>query len=181
MRSRSADEAMSVLMLDVDHFKLFNDKYGHPAGDEALKAFASVLRSCMREGDIAARYGGEEFAVFLPGIGLAAAAAIAERIRARTEATIIGLAPGITARITISIGTASAPEQGSDRVTLLRIADEALYAAKTGGRNAVAGLGVAASQRPGRSSRHRRRPAVTGGSEHPRLGRRRPVAAVLPV
>ena len=142
MGARAADEAMSVLMLDVDYFKRFNDKYGHPAGDEALKAFASVLRSCMREGDIAARYGGEEFAVFLPGIGPTAAASIAERIRARTEATVIGLAPGSTARITISIGTASAPEQGADRMTLLRLADEALYEAKSNGRNTVAGLGV---------------------------------------
>ncbi len=140
--TRAGDEAVSVLMIDVDHFKHFNDRHGHPAGDEALRAFAAVLRSCMRDGDIAARYGGEEFAVFLPGIGIAAAAAIAERIRIRTESTIISLSPGITDRITISIGIATAPDQAHDRVTLLRLADEALYRAKADGRNRVAGLAV---------------------------------------
>jgi diguanylate cyclase (GGDEF)-like protein len=137
LHARRADESLSVLMLDVDHFKQFNDRHGHPAGDEALKAFAAVLRSCMRDGDVAARYGGEEFAVFLQGIDRSAAVAIGERIRARTEATIISLAPGITDRITISIGVASAPDQGADRVTLLRLADEALYQAKELGRNRV--------------------------------------------
>ncbi len=137
LSARAKHEPLSVLMLDIDHFKLFNDRHGHPAGDEALKAFATVLRSCMREHDLAARYGGEEFAVFLPGVGLEGAAAVAERIRSRTEATVIGLAPGITDRITISIGAASAPDQADDRVTLLRLADAALYAAKEAGRNRV--------------------------------------------
>lgn len=140
--ARVGQEPLSVLMLDVDNFKKFNDRHGHPAGDEALRAFAGVLRSCMRENDVAARYGGEEFAVFLPGIGPSAAAAIAERIRARTESTIISLAPGQSDRITISIGIATAPEQASDRVSLLRLADEALYRAKANGRNRVVGLGV---------------------------------------
>ena len=126
-------------MLDVDHFKAFNDRYGHPAGDEALRAFAGVLRSCMRDGDIAARYGGEEFAVLLPGVDSEAGAAIAERIRQRIEATIISLAPGTTDRITVSIGVSGAPDQATDRMSLMRIADEALYRAKTEGRNRVVG------------------------------------------
>lgn len=92
----------------------------------------------MRDGDIAARYGGEEFAVLLPGIDGTVAAEIAERIRARTEATVLSLSPGITDHITVSIGIASAPEQGLDRVTLMRLADEALYRAKDEGRNRVA-------------------------------------------
>ena len=137
LAARGDGEALSVLMLDVDQFKAFNDRHGHPAGDEALRAFAGILRSCMREGDFAARYGGEEFAVCLPGIEEQAAMAIAERIRTRTEATIISLAPGLTDRVTISIGVASAPEHGHDRVTLLRLADEALYQAKERGRNRV--------------------------------------------
>ena len=137
LASRAGDESVSVLMLDVDHFKVFNDRHGHPAGDEALRTFAAVLRSCMRDGDIAARYGGEEFAVLLRGITVAGAAAIGERIRARTEATIISLSPGLTDRITISIGIATAPEHATDRVTLLRLADEALYRAKELGRNRV--------------------------------------------
>ncbi|MEO6208089.1 MAG: GGDEF domain-containing protein [Candidatus Limnocylindrales bacterium] len=138
LAARSGDETVGVLMLDIDHFKAFNDRHGHPAGDEALKAFAGVLRSCMRDGDVAARYGGEEFVVLLRGQGGDVASAVAERIRARTESTILSLAPGLTDRITVSIGIAVAPDQGLDRVTLLRLADEALYRAKEGGRNRIA-------------------------------------------
>jgi diguanylate cyclase (GGDEF)-like protein len=142
LRSLAAGERLAVLMIDVDHFKAFNDRHGHPAGDEALRAFASVLRSCMRENDLAARYGGEEFAVLLPGVTPEAAATVAERIRSRTESSIISLAPGLTDRLTISIGIASAPEHGTDRLTLLRLADEALYLAKDRGRNRVASYGA---------------------------------------
>lgn len=137
---RAPDETVSVLMIDVDHFKDFNDRNGHPAGDVALRTFGEVLRSCLREGDLAARYGGEEFAVFLRGQDAAVAMTVAERIRARTESTIIGLAPGMTDRITVSIGLAVAPDQAVDRVTLLSLADEALYRAKETGRNSVVGM-----------------------------------------
>jgi diguanylate cyclase (GGDEF)-like protein len=141
LAARTGDEATSILMLDIDQFKLFNDRHGHPAGDEALRSFAGVLQSSMRDGDVAARYGGEEFAVLLPGVDRAAAMMIAERIRARTESTIISLAPGLTDRITVSIGIASAPAQGLERVALLRLADDALYRAKADGRNRVATIG----------------------------------------
>jgi diguanylate cyclase (GGDEF)-like protein len=140
LNRRTGSEVLSVLMVDIDRFKDFNDRHGHPAGDEALRVFANTLRSCMRDGDIAARYGGEEFAVFLPGIDHASALVIAERIRLRTEQTIISLAPGLTDRITISAGIATAPDQGSDRLSLLRLADQALYVAKSTGRNRVASL-----------------------------------------
>ena len=143
LASRTADESIAVLMLDLDHFKEFNDRHGHPAGDEALRTFGEVLRSCMRDGDLAARYGGEEFAVMLPTVDPAAAVTIAERIRARTESTILSLAPGITDRITVSIGVASAPIQALEPISLLRIADEALYQAKKDGRNRVVYLGEA--------------------------------------
>jgi diguanylate cyclase (GGDEF)-like protein len=145
LASRTADEPIAVLMLDLDHFKDFNDRHGHPSGDEALRTFGEVLRSCMREGDLAARYGGEEFAVMLPGVDPAVAVTIAERIRARTESTIMSLAPGITDRITVSIGVAMAPIQALEGISLLRIADDALYQAKTDGRNRVVYLGGAAS------------------------------------
>jgi diguanylate cyclase (GGDEF)-like protein len=86
---------------------------------------------------MAARYGGEEFSVLLPRVDQATAIMIAERIRSRIEATVLALAPGITDRITVSIGIAMAPTQGTERVGLLRLADEALYHAKAGGRNAI--------------------------------------------
>lgn len=131
---------VSVLMLDLDRFKDFNDRHGHPAGDEALRVFADVLGASVRDNDLAARYGGEEFTVLLPGLALPEALVVAERIRQRAESTLIPLAPGITDRIAVSVGVACAPEQGTDRVSLLRAADEALYQAKDAGRNRVAHL-----------------------------------------
>jgi diguanylate cyclase (GGDEF)-like protein len=137
LANRADNEPVAVLMLDIDHFKDFNDRYGHPAGDEALRAFAHLLGSSVREHDVAARYGGEEFAVFLPGLGASGAADVAERIRERTESTIIPLGPGLTGHITVSIGIAVAPDDGAQRVMLLKAADEALYRAKLAGRNRV--------------------------------------------
>lgn len=131
------DHPVGVLMLDLDHFKDFNDRYGHPAGDEALRTFAGVLRSCLRDQDLAARYGGEEFAVLLPGLDGEMAVSVAERIRSRTESTLIALGPGITDRVTVSIGVAMAPAQSLQPVVLMRLADEALYRAKAQGRNRV--------------------------------------------
>jgi diguanylate cyclase (GGDEF)-like protein len=137
LSSRADGESVAVLMLDLDHFKDFNDRYGHPSGDEALRTFAGILRSCLRDGDIASRYGGEKFAVVLPGVDDSTALAVAERIRSRTDSTLISLAPGVTDRVSVSIGVACAPGQAQDRVTLLRLADEALYKAKERGRNQV--------------------------------------------
>ena len=154
LSGRREDETVAVLMLDLDHFKDFNDRYGHPAGDEALRAFADILRSCLRDGDIAARYGGEEFAVVLPGVDEATALAIAERIRSRTETTLISLSPGITDRISVSIGIASAPDQAHDRITLLRLADEALYLAKQAGRNRVVQSGSFEATVPAQALTH---------------------------
>jgi diguanylate cyclase (GGDEF)-like protein len=137
LTARTDDEMVAVLMLDLDHFKDFNDRYGHPSGDVALRAFGDILRSCLREPDVAARYGGEEFAAVLPGVDEATAMTIAERIRSRTESTIISLAPGITDRLSVSIGVACAPSEALDRESLMRLADEALYRAKQLGRNRV--------------------------------------------
>jgi diguanylate cyclase (GGDEF)-like protein len=137
LAARSKTERAAVLMLDLDHFKDFNDRYGHPAGDEALRVFAQLLETSIRDQDVAARYGGEEFAVYLAGLGMTEAAEVAERVRERIETTIIPLGPGKTGRLTVSIGIASAPEDGAELVTLLRAADEALYRAKLAGRNRV--------------------------------------------
>jgi diguanylate cyclase (GGDEF)-like protein len=134
-----SDEHVAVVMLDLDHFKSLNDRYGHPAGDEALRVFAEILRSSLRSGDLPARYGGEEFAVLLPGADLDTAMAVAERIRTNLSAKPITLAPGIVADLTVSAGVAVAPLHGTDRVQLLAAADRALYAAKEAGRNMVVG------------------------------------------
>jgi len=167
LAARSKSERASILMLDLDHFKDFNDRYGHPAGDEALRVFAQLLETSIREQDLAARYGGEEFAVYLAGLGMAEAAEVAERVRERIETTIIPLGPGKTGRLTVSIGISAAPDDGAELVTLLRAADEALYRAKLAGRNrvvtrdpgsdAVATAGVDAA--PATSSNPRKRAA----------------------
>lgn len=141
--------AVAVLMLDIDHFKQFNDRNGHPAGDQALHAFADILKGAVREGDIPARYGGEEFAVILPNSGSEEATVVAERIRSRIESAVVDLGPGKTDRFTVSIGIAAAPADARDRVELLRIADAALYQAKTAGRNRVVVAGTTFSERHG--------------------------------
>jgi diguanylate cyclase (GGDEF)-like protein len=150
----------SLVVFDLDHFKDFNDRYGHPAGDEALKAFANILKECVRDGDVPARYGGEEFAIYLADVNLDGAMAIGERVRSRTESTLISLAPGITDRITVSVGVAAAPLHGTDRVGLLRMADGALYEAKAAGRNRVIAAGIPSAEPP---AKHRsRRVAIPG-------------------
>ena len=146
-RGGGAEEPLSVLMLDVDNFKAFNDRNGHPAGDEALRSFAGVLRAAVRGHDLPARYGGEEFAVLLPGVDAQTAAGVAERIRALTETTTIMLSPGHSDRITVSIGVASVPADAIERVELLRVADAALYRAKQAGRNQVVVAGAVFADR----------------------------------
>jgi diguanylate cyclase (GGDEF)-like protein len=137
LQKRDTRDPLALLMLDVDHFKAFNDRNGHPAGDQALRAFAGVLRTSVRDGDLAARYGGEEFCVMLPGASAAEAVAVAERIRARTEATVIDLSPGHRDQITVSIGVAVWPSDATDRVRILEASDAAMYRAKGTGRNRV--------------------------------------------
>jgi diguanylate cyclase (GGDEF)-like protein len=158
LANRGDREPLAILMLDIDQFKEFNDRHGHPAGDEALRAFAHLLRACIREQDIAARYGGEEFAVCLPGTPAGAAQEVAERIRERTESTILPLAPGLTGHLTVSIGVANAPADGTERLTLLKVADDALYRAKLAGRNRVMSRQVQLNGQSARPAANTRKP-----------------------
>lgn len=129
---------LTLLMMDIDHFKAVNDRYGHPAGDQVLRTVASLIRTAARTGDLAARYGGEEMVLVLPDTTRAIGAAIADAIRravARHNATS-GQAP---VQVTISIGVACLEPGGPLRLAehLLKAADVAVYAAKKSGRNCV--------------------------------------------
>ncbi|WP_354685503.1 sensor domain-containing diguanylate cyclase [Cupriavidus necator] len=144
-RARRHGQPLSLLMLDVDHFKQFNDRYGHQAGDDALAAVgACIQRHVRRPGDYAGRYGGEEFAILLPDTDTAGAAALAETVRAAVEALRIPNAAGVDGQLTVSIGVVTDTNRpGSERAfgelrAFLRAGDEALYLAKRSGRNCVA-------------------------------------------
>ncbi|ANJ68167.1 diguanylate cyclase response regulator [Halothiobacillus diazotrophicus] len=139
-RAQRNKMALSLLMIDVDHFKEYNDHYGHGAGDECLRQIGGVLAMMpMRPGDFVARYGGEEFSVILPGCNITGAQIIAERIRVTIEALNLPHAHSTTARhVTVSIGCATSRQ--TDELTperLLAAADQALYQAKQQGRNRV--------------------------------------------
>jgi diguanylate cyclase (GGDEF)-like protein len=129
-----------VLVLDLDHFKKYNDTYGHLAGNDALKRVAAAIRETVRAVDFPARYGGEEFAVIVPQIESAALVAIAERIRLAIESIP---APADGSAVTVSIGAAIFPDDGSDTDALFHTADERLYEAKKQGRNRVVGATAA--------------------------------------
>ncbi|HWH30940.1 MAG TPA: sensor domain-containing diguanylate cyclase [Mycobacteriales bacterium] len=128
-RATRSAEHVSLVMVDIDHFKQLNDTHGHQAGDEVLRNVAAALTIECRDFDTPARYGGEEFAVVLPGCGPAEAIAIAERLR-RAVASAPSVVP-----ITASAGVATYPSHAGDADTLVRAADEALYESKNAGRN----------------------------------------------
>ena len=128
--------AFSLLMIDVDHFKKYNDTHGHQAGDVALARVGTVLTESIRDVDRAGRYGGEEFAVVLPETPLAAALAVAERIRARMEGEKLAVKSG-EASVTLSIGVAERPTHAATAAEIVAVADAALYHAKKEGRNKV--------------------------------------------
>jgi len=133
--ARRAGRPLSIVMFDVDHFKAYNDTYGHPAGDEVLRRVADALRHEARAGDLVARYGGEEFVVAMPDADRDAAHAAAERIRRHVHGEGV---------VTISGGIATFPEDGGDAETLIERADRALYKAKREGRDRIA-LGAEAA------------------------------------
>ncbi len=128
-----------VAMLDVDHFKVFNDSHGHAAGDAALRQLAETLRGALRRSDVVARFGGEELLIAMPGTALEAALEKLDEVRVQVGLTAILLPRGGTARITVSMGVASLDEDGPVLDQLLDHADERLYAAKSAGRNRVFG------------------------------------------
>jgi len=124
----------SLLMVDVDHFKNINDRFGHPAGDHVLRQVASILVKTVRKVDVVARYGGEEFSVVLLNSGPKESYQLAERVRRAVEGLEIVIG-GQNLKVTISLGMAVYPDDALDRQTLIELADRALYAAKQNGRN----------------------------------------------
>ncbi len=135
-RARRGGEPLAVAALDVDHFKRVNDAHGHAAGDAVLAAVAARAAGALRAGDLLARVGGEEFAALLPGAGLAAAAEVAERIRAALAAAPVE-AGGRPLRVTASLGCAALLPEDADGAALLARADARLYDAKRAGRDRV--------------------------------------------
>jgi diguanylate cyclase (GGDEF)-like protein len=125
---------LALLLIDLDHFKQINDKWGHPVGDQVLANVGAVLRSVLRAGDFAGRNGGEEFAVLLPDTGIPAALEIAERIRAAVAGISVS---GADVSVTASLGVVGFPDHGTALDRLERLADAALYIAKREGRNRV--------------------------------------------
>jgi diguanylate cyclase (GGDEF)-like protein len=132
---------LSLIMLDIDNFKVFNDTFGHPRGDVLLKAVSSVIRENLRSMDVAVRYGGEEFVVVLPETDNVGALAVAERIRAGVESMRLE-GPNSEVEIeTISVGVSTFPDHASSAMALLEAADAAMYRAKRAGKNRVVSAG----------------------------------------
>ncbi|MGE4480714.1 GGDEF domain-containing protein [Acidocella sp.] len=130
-RAARTGGALCLLLLDIDHFKTYNDEFGHPAGDAALKAVARMLQSALRPYDFLARYGGEEFAVILPSTNLTEALLVAERLRA-----LVANSPLQHRNVTVSIGVSRLDVESGARA-LVQAADNGLYRAKATGRNKV--------------------------------------------
>jgi diguanylate cyclase (GGDEF)-like protein len=134
-QARATGRPLSLLVIDIDHFKTFNDRHGHTLGDEAIKMVGGALRRFARKPVLACRYGGDEFCVILPGTGVDAAATIAERLRASVQA-----GGGQGHGITVSVGYASLSDEFPTAEKLFDAADAALYSAKEAGRNRVSGF-----------------------------------------
>jgi len=148
-RAQRGAGPFSVLMIDVDHFKQYNDTHGHQAGDTVLARVADVLRDVIRQIDTASRYGGEEFLLLLPQTGAAAAVEVAERLRKNVSAAELD-----GERVTVSVGVAEFPGNGNTVESLIAAADAALYRAKMDGRDRVVRSSV--KSRPSTTARRRR-------------------------
>ncbi len=144
-RAERIETQATVLVLDLDHFKHVNDRYGHLAGDEVLAAVAAAIRAEVRDEDLVGRFGGEEFVVLLSGVdgvdGRVVAQTVAERIRVRVQALRVGLSgsdgSAVVGGLTVSIGGATLPLDGVGLAGLLEVADAAMYEAKNAGRNRI--------------------------------------------
>ena len=138
-RARMSGEPLSALMIDIDHFKQYNDRHGHIGGDQALASVAAALRELLRPADLCARYGGEEFIVLLPGTDLEQGRTTAERLRRSMPEVSITRADGTPlAPVTLSIGVGQLAE-GQTPEDFIDACDRQLYAAKVDGRNRVRG------------------------------------------
>jgi len=137
-RASRYNQPLSLMMLDIDHFKKFNDTYGHEAGNLILKELSRIAYGCVRDTDVFTRYGGEEFAIILPQTTQSEAQQIASRIRESIERTRFSIGEGLPRQIvTVSVGLTSFPENGKSQKELIQLADQALYRAKGSGRNMV--------------------------------------------
>ncbi|NCO43248.1 MAG: hypothetical protein COZ06_35415 [Armatimonadetes bacterium CG_4_10_14_3_um_filter_66_18] len=145
-RSQRHGHPLSVLMIDIDHFKSFNDRHGHQRGDAVLRQVAHVLRTRSRSSDVPCRYGGEEFSVILTETPLTGCQVVGDRLRTEIANSTL-YSPGIAEKVTISIGAAQLTSDMKDAEALLKAADQALYQAKQQGRDRV----VLAQQTPSES------------------------------
>jgi diguanylate cyclase (GGDEF)-like protein len=137
-RAARYDLPLSLIMLDIDWFKKFNDTYGHEVGNIVLKGITSVVKKCIRDVDIFARYGGEEFVIILPQTPQIEVSQIGERIRAQIESATFGGGDNMPElKVTVSVGISSYPENGKSEDELLAVVDQALYRAKGSGKNKV--------------------------------------------
>jgi diguanylate cyclase (GGDEF)-like protein len=139
VRANRYNKTLSIILLDVDDFKKFNDTYGHPTGDIVLQEMANLLKELLRDCDTLYRYGGEEFVAILPETPLPEAIKVAQRIRIFVETESPGFLTGITKThgITVSIGVAALPDNGQDAGSLLQSVDDLMYQAKRDGKNKV--------------------------------------------
>jgi diguanylate cyclase (GGDEF)-like protein len=138
LRAGRSQTPLSLIMCDVDHFKKYNDGFGHQAGDHLLRTLAQILSSFARPVDFVARYGGEEFAIILPNFVRSEAVQLADRIRQRVASEPF-VFQGKNTNATMSFGVASFPQDATTASQFVRSADERLYRAKHGGRNQVVG------------------------------------------
>lgn len=150
-RANRFGNQVSILMVDIDHFKSFNDAAGHRAGDSVLRQVADLMKGMIRKVDTIARYGGEEFVLILPQVTKLEAIEVAEKLRRAVEATTFEVGKlANTGRITVSVGVANLPVDAMTQEKLVDCADAALYASKRGGRNQVSSYAAGMELHPGR-------------------------------